>query len=253
MPKINPKPRTKAKKAYIFIDESGKPEVFSARGVNLVETKQATRYLVLAAIRHDDQLLLQQQVTDFRAGLLRDDELKKIFSSAYSLDSFHAQVDYPEVRKKFYEFIKTLDIKINVLVIEKPLCNATLQRNPGKLYGIMAGHLIKNLCHHSDLTEVIFSRKDSKLRLRQELEAEVERVRLEYLQKHPKLKDGITLSYFHNPHYTHGGLQVADYVAYAIFQMFENYKREYYKIIKPKIGSIHDICNQMYFTRRNPL
>jgi hypothetical protein len=240
-------------KTYIFIDESGKPEVFSAKGINLVETNQATRYLILAAVRHPDQLQLQQQVTDFRASLLKNHDLKEQFSSAYTLDAFHANNDYKTVRRHFYNFIKTLDITIDVLIVEKPQCNPVLQRNPDKLYGVMAGHLIKNLCHQSKATEVIFSRKDSKLKLRKELESQVERVRLEYMQQHPKLKKEVELKYFHNPHYTHGGLQIADYVAYALFQTFENMNKEYYKIIKSKIGSIYDICNRMSFTKRNPL
>ena len=173
---------------YIFIDESGKPEVYSARGVNLVEQGVATKFLVLAALRCDNQLFLQQQVTDFKASLLRDADLAKIFSPAYSLDSFHAQTDYPEVKEKFYHFINTLDIKIDVLVVEKLKCYDSLRRNPGKMYGVMAGQLLKNLTHHSEKTEIVFSRKDSKLRLRQELEIEVERIRLEYLETHPNLK-----------------------------------------------------------------
>ncbi|MFH1388854.1 MAG: DUF3800 domain-containing protein [Patescibacteria group bacterium] len=144
-----------------------------------------------------------------------------MFSSAYTLDAFHAQTDYSQVKEKFYSFITTLPIKVDVLVVDKLLCYEPLKRNPGKMYGIMAGELIKNLCHQSKNTEIVFSRKDSKLKLRQELEAEVERVRLGYLKDHPKLNANLKLSYYHNPHYTHGGLQVADYIAFAIYQIYE--------------------------------
>jgi hypothetical protein len=240
-------------KAYIFIDESGKPEVYSAKGRNLVKEGLASKYLILAAVRSDDQLELQREITDFKSQLLRDAELTKIFSSSYTLDSFHAQKDYPEVKKRFYEFITTLDVKIDVLAVEKLKCYETLKRNPGRLYGIMAGQLLKNICHQSESTEVIFSRKDSKLKLRQELEVEVERVRLNYMENHQKINGDFKLSYLHNPHYTHGGLQIADYVAYAVYQVFEKNNRELYKIIENKIGKIHDICNKKYFTRSNPL
>lgn len=242
-----------AKTTFIFIDESGKPEVYTAKGINLVQKGVATKYLVLTAIRSTDQLKLQQQITKFKLSLLKNKKLTSIFSPAYSLDSFHAQTDYDIIKNKFYVFINKLDIKIDVLVIEKNKCYDKLKRNPAKLYGVMAGQLIKNLCHQVENTEIIFSRKDSKLKLRQELEVEVEKVRLEYVNKHPKFSKNLTLSYYHNPHYTHGGLQVADYVAYAIFQIFENNKRSWYEIIKKKIGKIQDICNKKYFTRSNPL
>lgn len=239
-------------RTYIFLDESGKPEVYSVKGVNLVEANQATKYLVIAAVRTSDQLALQQQVTEFRLSLLRDKSLKAIFSPSYGLDSFHANPDYKIVREKFYEFIASLDVKIDVIVVEKLKCYDALKRNPGRLYGVMAGQLIRDQMHQNH-TEVIFSRKDSKLKLRQELELEVERQRMEYLEKHPNLESTVELKYMHNPHYSHGGLQVADYVAFAVFQVFEKNKREYYDLIKNKIGRIHDICNRKYFTKRNPL
>lgn len=238
---------------YIFFDESGKPEVYSSKGENLVLKGFATKFLVLAAIRTDNQLFLQQQIADFRSQLLKDPSLTSIFSAAYTLDSFHAQTDYLEVKEKFYEFITILDIKIDILVVDKLKCYETLQRNPGRLYGIMGGQLLKNLAHQKPNTEIIFSRKDSKLKLRQELEIEVERVRLEYIQSHPQLQSNVSLHYYHNPHYSHGGLQVADYISHAVFQVYENNKRDFYEIVKGKIGKIQDICNKKYFTRSNPL
>lgn len=245
--------KEKPKKVSIFIDESGKPEVFSVKGVNLVKAGTASRFLVMAAVRHNEPLALQKQIFDFKSDLLADEQLTKVFSPAYSLDSFHAQSDYPEVKRRFFNFIRILKIKIDVIVVEKLKCYEVLQKDPGRMYGIMAGQLLQNICHHAEKTEVVFSRKDSKLKLRKELEIEAERMRLEFMKKHPKLHDGVSLSYFHNPHYSHGGLQVADYIAHAVFQVFERGNREWYEIIKEKIGKIHDICNKKYFTRSNPL
>jgi len=238
---------------WLFIDESGKPEIYSSHGENLVASNKASKFLVLAAVRAEDQLILQQQITEFRLSLLKDNSLTKLFSSAYTLDVFHAQVDYPTVKERFYEFITTLSIKIDVLVVEKLLCYETLKNNPGKLYGVMSGQLIKNLCHQAENTEIIFSRKDSKLKLRQELDAEVEKVRSDYLHNHPKLQANLRLAYFHNPHYSHGGLQIADYIAYAVFKVFESEDRQWYELVKGSIGKIQDICNKKYFTRSNPL
>ena len=236
---------------YIFFDESGKPEIYSSNGTNLVTAGTATKFLILAAIRSNNQLLLQQQITEFRLSLLKDPSLTNIFSPSYGLDSFHAQTDYPQVKERFLTFITTLDIKIDVLVAEKLKCHASLQQNPGKLYGVMSGQLLRNLMHQVPNTEIIFSRKDSKLKLRNELVTEVESSRLEYIQAHPKLQSNVTLNYQHNPHYTHGGLQIADYIAHAVFQVFENDKRDYYEIVKDKIGAIHDICNKKFFTKNS--
>jgi len=245
--------KRKNKNSYIFIDESGKPEVYSAKGVNLVNAGHATRFLVLSAVRCDDQLILQQQITDFKSELLKNEDLKDIFSSAYSLDNFHANNDYPEIRKRFYNFIANLEVDIDVLIVEKLKCYPWLQVNPGRFYGFMAGQLLKSISYQSESTEIIFSRKDSKLKLRQELEIEVERVRLNFIKNKNYIDDNFKLTYHHNPHYTHSGLQVDDYVSWAVFQVFERENIEYYDIIKDKIRSIKDICNKKYFTRSNPL
>lgn len=85
-------------------------------------------------MRCSDQLALQQKITDFKSELLKDEELNKIFSPTYALDNFHAQTDYPEVREKFYNFINLLNIKIDVVVVEKLRCYDALKRNPGRLY-----------------------------------------------------------------------------------------------------------------------
>jgi len=245
--------KKKKKNNYIFIDESGKPEIYSAKGVNLVDAGNASRFLVFASVRTKNQLKLQQQITDFKSELLKDDGLRKIFSSAYSLDNFHANNDYPEIRERFYQFISTLKIKIDILLVEKLKCFPSLRHDPGRLYGFMAGQLLKDICHQAEVTEIIFSRKDSKLKLRKELEIEAERVRLRFMAKHNHLDSNFKLTYHHNPHYSHGGLQVADYVAWAVFQVFERGSYRWYELIRNKIGKIHDICNKKYFTRSNPL
>lgn len=238
---------------WVFVDESGKPEIFSARGENLVKKGHASKYLVLSAVRAKNQLALQQQVTDFKLQLLKDDTLKSYFSSSYSLDNFHASNDFPEIRKRFYKFITTLRIKVDVMLVEKTKCYPNLQSDPGRLYGFMAGQLLKDICHKAKHTEIVFSRKDSKLKLRKELEIEVERVRLNYINNHENLNNNFKLSYHHNPHYTHGGLQIADYISFAVFHVFENNNYEWFNLVHDKIGRIRDICNKKYFTRRNPL
>jgi len=238
---------------YIFIDESGKPEIYSSKGVNLVETGHASKFLVLVAIRASDQLQLQKDVQAFKMSLLLDVSLQHLFSTSYSLDAFHATKDFPAIQMKMLDFISTLNIKIDAIVVEKLKCFPGLRENPERLYGVMSGQLLKNLAHQTEKTEIVFSRKDSKLKLRQQLETEVERIRLDFIEKHPNLITDFTLSYQHNPHYTHAGLQIADYIAHALFKYFEQGNPTLLEKILPKIGKIHDICNKKYFTKVNPL
>jgi len=241
-------------KSYIFLDESGKPEVFSHKGINLVQTGTASKYLVVAAVRTTDHLALQQAVTECRLKILKNEKLSDSFSPAYSLNAFHAQTDYPAVRKLFLDWIRNcrLELKISLIVAEKLKAYARLQRDPARLYATVAGQLLKRFLHTADNIEVIFSRRDASLRARERLNLVVDTLRIAYLKNH-KMEPKTAVRYYHNPHYTHGGLQIADYVAYAVFQVFERGNQEWYEIIKGRIGYIQDIFNKKSYPRGNPL
>lgn len=244
----------KEKRSYIFLDESGKPEVYSRKGVNLVQAGSASKFLVIAAVRTTDHLGLQEAVTAHRLAILRDKSLSSKFSPAYSLNAFHAQTDYPEVKKRFYEWVRdcTLELKISVIVAEKLKAFPQLERDPGRLYATTAGQLLKRFLHTAESIEVIFSRRDASLRARERLQLIVDTLRMEYASNY-RLDPKTRILYHHNPHYSHGGLQIADYIAHAVFQVFEHGNREWYEIIKHRIGYIQDIFKKKSYTRGNPL
>jgi hypothetical protein len=239
---------------YVFLDESGKPEMFSHKGTNLVEAGTASRFLVIAAVRVDDHLRMQQLVTEERLAMLRDPSLVQLISPAYSLDSFHAQKEHREIKRRFYGWIRncSMDLKIVAIVAEKPKAYSGLQHDAGRLYATVAGQLLKRFLHRSETTEVIFSRRDSSLRTRERLQTVVDTIRFNFANQH-NIEPKTHIVYHHNPHYTHGGLQVADYVAHAVFQVFERGNREWYDIIHDRVGYIQDIFNKKSYTRGNPL
>lgn len=241
-------------KSYIFLDESGKPEVFSAKGTNLVQAGTASKFLVIAAVRTSDHLAVQQGVTECRLGMLKDSTLTQTFSPQYALNAFHAQTDYPIVRKKFYEWIRDnpSQLKTSVIVADKLKAYRQLQRDPGRFYATTAGQLLKRFLHIAEDVEVIFSRRDSSLKTRERLNLVIDTVRLNFAQEHAFIPRTV-VRYYHNPHYTHGGLQIADYIAYAVYQAFEHGKTEWYDIIKNRIGYIQDIFNKKSYSRSNPL
>ncbi len=245
---------TEKRKSYIFLDESGKPETYSRKGVNLVEAGTASKFLAIAAVKTENHLQLQEAVTEERLKMLRDPALTEKFSPAYSLNAFHAQTDYPEVKQKFYEWIRdnALDLKITVIVAEKLKAYSQLQRDPGRLYATVAGQLLKRFLHTEEHVEVVFSRRDASLKTRERLQLVVDTLRLDFAEKN-KVAPAANIAYYHNPHYTHGGLQIADYVAHAAFQIFEKENRKWWEIIKNRVGYTQDIFNKKSYSRGNPL
>ncbi|MBI4128248.1 MAG: DUF3800 domain-containing protein [Parcubacteria group bacterium] len=242
------------KKSYLFLDESGKPETYSQKGINLVEAGTASKFLVIAAVKTENHLQLQEAVTEERLKMLRDPSLTEKFSPAYSLNAFHAQTDYLGVKQKFYEWIRdnTLDLKITVIVAEKLKAYPQLQRDTGRLYATVAGQLLKRFLHSEEQVEVIFSRRDASLKTRERLQLVVDTLRLDFAEKN-KIVPAANVVYHHNPHYTHGGLQIADYIAHAIFQIYEKENRKWWEIIKTRVGYVQDIFNKKSYSRGNPL
>ena len=239
---------------YIFLDESGKPEVFSSKGVNLVETGMASRHLVIATVKTTNHIALQNKINDFKSQLLNDPTIQPELSAAYALDSFHASPDKKIIRERFYRFIADLDdIEVHVIVAEKLKCKQKLQKNPIRLYGLLSGLILHGIAHQDSKVEVVFSRQDNGKKVKEQLELEVERIREHFWAQHKKPPTGINLNYQHNPHYSHAGLQIADYVAYAIFKHFETGDSSNLKIIKKKIRHIYHFNTKEHFTRSNPL
>lgn len=239
---------------YIFLDESGKPEVFSAKGINLVENGTATKHLVLAAVKTTDHIALQNNINNFKNRLLKDPAVQKELSAAYALDNFHATNDKRLIRELFYNHIASMKgIEVHVIVAEKLRCNDFLQQNPTSMYGILSGLILQGISHQDSRAEIIFSRQDNGKRVKQELELEVERIRETFWTQHKRPPTGIELVYQHNPHYSHAGLQIADYVAFAVFKYYESGNDEYLKIIKPRIRHLYHFNNKEHFTRSRPL
>jgi len=247
-------PKKTDKKSYIFLDESGKPEVYSRKGTNLVKQGSASKFLIIVAVRVSDQLKIQELVTEKRLEILRDKSLSSRFSTAYSLNAFHAQTDYKEVKESFYKWINEcpVDLKISAIIAEKMKAYSSLQRESSRMYATVAGELLKRLLHTAEDVEVIFSRRDSSLKARERLEIVVDTLGLAFANQHNFNKKANAL-YHHNPHYTHGGLQIADYVAHALFQLFENKDRRWWDMIKDRVGYVQDIFNKKSYSRSNPL
>jgi len=74
------------------------------------------------------------------------------------------------------------------------------------MYSLSAGLLLKDICHQDAKTEIIFSRKDSKLKSQKQLEYEVEKMRLGSLDQHPRIHgDFILNAGIHKPLWPLGG------------------------------------------------
>jgi hypothetical protein len=139
------------------------------------------------------------------------------------------------------------------IVNEKLRSNERMLKNPTYMYSVSSGLLLSGLTHQDAETEIIFSRQDNSRVTRQELELEIERIQQYEWSRYKKQPKGLKLIYKHNPHYSHAGLQIADYVAYAVFKFFEVGDPTWLSIVQSKIKHIYHLNNKEHFTRSKPL
>lgn len=241
------------RKQYVFLDESGRPEILSAKNEDLVEGGKTSKFLVICAVVTEDPFAIQEQVFTTKLQGIRSESLRKHLSVKRSLEVFHASSDSEPLRSYILEAIKNITgFKGLMLVADKNKVYEGFKRDRENFYNAMCGQLLKRVLHTHVECSIIISRKDSNLGIQKNLNAEIDRLRLEFFEEHgTEVKT--KLSFEHNPHYSHSVLQVADYLGWAVFQVFENNERKYFDVIKDKVSFIHDIFNKKVYTKENPL
>jgi hypothetical protein len=240
-------------KQYIFLDESGRPETITAKGKNLVAEGVTSKYLVICAVVTQNPLNIQQQVLNVKLSGITSPDFAKNLSIKHSFEVFHASSDTEPIRQYVFNRIADMtDFKALILVAEKLKAYDSFQRDRESFYNAMCGQLLKRVLHTHEECSIVISRKDANLGIQKNLNAEIDRLRLEYFEEHG-IEVKTKFNFEHNPHYSHSALQIADYLAFAVFKVFENGERKYFDRVKGKISFIQDIFNKKVYTKENPL
>ena len=139
-----------------------------------------------------------------------------------------------------------------MLVADKEQAYEGFKRDRESFYNAMCGQLLKRILHTHEECSVIISRKDANLGIQENLNSEIDRLRLEYVEE-TGIDVLVKFNFEHNPHYSHSALQIADYVAWSVFRVFEDGERKYYEVLRDRISFIQDIFNKKVYTKENPL
>ncbi|MDZ7934248.1 MAG: DUF3800 domain-containing protein [Emticicia sp.] len=138
----------KLPRKYIFIDESGDPTFYGSGKRLLVGTEGFQPYLIIGMIETMDRKALRRAVLNFMEVIKND----VLFNSIPSVSTnkgwyVHARGDHPEVRLKFFEFLRNLEgFKVHIAVARKDLSifNRKHNNNPSEFYFDVLHHLLAN-------------------------------------------------------------------------------------------------------------
>lgn len=174
---------------------------------------------------------------------------------------FHAKNDLPEIRKSFFDLIKTVDCTFQAVVGRK-IIKLYERKHNGKsseFYADMLSHLIKDKFNKDPkLLLNIASRENSTSY--QNLQSSLKKTISRFARKNPE-KEIRTKVYFNvQPFIEEPLLSIADYFCWSIQRIFERGESRFYNYLQDKISLVVDLYDadnyekgRNYYTPKNPL
>ncbi len=144
--------------SYFFVDESGDPTFYDAKG-NFIVNEGSSPLLILGLIETQKPHSLRQAILDLQQQVISDGYLQKIPSISKTAVAFHAKNDSPEIRYLFYKLIKQLDFKAQFIVarkIEKVFRN-DFKANENEFYDHLVTRLFRDVLHRYRHNHIYFS------------------------------------------------------------------------------------------------
>ena len=241
----------KAGNLYIYVDESGSPDVFSRKGGDLLAAGLTSNHLVIAALRCDDP---NQLASCIGASIQWADAKYGSGVGKTPVRVLHARDDRPALRVRVCQELSKLPLKATAIVFDKRLLDPAREwrRNRTRFYDEMVAYLLADSLHLFQRTSIIISRKnyDTAAELQTLLRAVARRWWAVFGSARPAPS---AVSATQQRAHSNRGLQAVDYVAWAVFQAFERGNSTYLDALQPIIGHVWDLSRLAHYTRKNPM
>jgi hypothetical protein len=250
---------------HYFLDEAGDP-VFYGKGKKFIIGEEGTSSsFILGMVRFNTDLrIVTKKVLELQKQVIDDPYFAEIGSINKKKKSygfyFHATDDIPEVRKIFYEFIRSIDCSFEAIAGHK-IPDLFIKKHNGnekEFYADLLSHLLNDKLQLDCRIVLNVAQRGTSTRtenLELGLQKAVNRFKLY------KPGDTINTNVVFNiqNQTTEPLLNVADYFCWAIQRVFERGETRYYEYLKDKISVIdlYDTENaatgRNIYTSENPL
>ena len=196
---------------YVFIDESG----------DLGE--KGSKYFVITAIWVDKPELFDRLIKN-----LRRYKFKKVLKKAQELK---ANKSSPELREQVLKKVNEIeDVRGQAVILDKKkLFSKYLKKDKNKLYNYVCGVLASTMSVDSKRLIIRIDRSKGRQALRDDFNGYICR----------KCKEGKwnrEVKVYHSWSQSWPGLQIADFVSWAVFNKYEYENDYYFRIIEKKVN-----------------
>jgi hypothetical protein len=242
---------------WYFVDETGDPNFFDAKGNVLLGQPGTSPILALGFIETKDPRGLRHALAHLHAEVRADVYLQSFPSSRSTNLAFHAKDDRPEVRHLVFNLLRNLDFKAQFVVarkIERVFRNSFAAR-PGAFYDHLVMHLFSRVLHRYQRNHIYFAKRGSRLRqypLQKAIEAGISD-----FEERWKTKVQTRTSLQAQMPSDEPCLQIVDYVNWAVYRAFVAREMRYYKLIEDKVSLLVDLYDsenypRNWYSRSNP-
>jgi hypothetical protein len=239
--------RSEISVTHRFLDEAGDTTFYGKGRIPILGRPGVSLSFAIGMVKFDANLNeLRRAVRDLQDQVIVDEYLRDIASVAKKAAAggfyFHATDDPPEVRERFFKFIKSVDCTCEVMVARKlpPMFALKHHHQEAEFYADVLSHLLKNKLKLGqkvvlNIAERGASTKNVNLQLA--LLKAVER-----FEKKWSVDEISSLVVFNvQNHRTEPLLNVADYLCWSVQRIFERGETRYYDFMGDKIRLVVDL------------
>jgi len=265
---MSKKEKKRLKEYHRFLDESGDTTFYGKKKRIIIGEYGVSKCFILGMVKFKTKLEpLRDQVIKMQNEIVVDEFYqdvpsikKKIIKGGYF---FHAKDDIPEVREKFFRYIKTVNCSFEAIVARKlpDLYENKHQGNETWFYADLLSHLLKNkFTNHKKMILNIASRGKSTKNQNLELALLKAKQRFENIHPGKKTKTNIIFNVLEQTN--EPLLNIADYFCWSIQNVFERGNARFYNYLKDKISTVVDLYDfksygkeswPNYYGKQNPL
>lgn len=261
------KRKSKSKEFYHrFLDEAG-DTTFYGKGRPIVgQVSGVSLSFILGSVKFKQKLQpLRDEINNLEEEIVNDPYFKDIPSIQKKVNKngfyFHATDDIPEVREKFYKFIKKLDVSFEAVVGRKiyDIYNNQHNSKETEFYADLLSHLLKNKYEIGGKLVLNISERGKSTKNHNLINAlEKAKERFSKAKPEKEIKTDVVFN-VQNPT-SEPLLAVADYLCWAVQRVFEKGETRYYDFMEDKISLVVDLYdttkypgNKHYYRRNNKL
>jgi len=262
------KRKSQLKTYHRFLDESGDTTFYGRGKKIIVGYEGVSNSFILGMVKFKTKLeSIRNSIIELQNEVVEDEYYqgvpsikKKVSKGGYF---FHAKDDIPEIREKFFRFIKTLNCSFEAVVARKlpDIYQKKHKNNEAWFYADMLSHLLKNKFEsHEKLVLNIANR--GKSTKNHNLELAISKAKERFVQNRPgrRMKTKIVFNVLEQS--KEPLLNVSDYFCWSIQNVFERGNPRYYDFLKDQISTVIDLYDfnsygkegwPNYYSKDNPL